>query len=268
MREMLVRAGYYGLGVLTLPVLSLGLNAVDAHTAAQHHRPSWNGTVASSRAGICVSPNSGCGSHQAIVLQDDSATTEEILLQAKFPSVVAQTDRVVPAPAFGTAEETQAFDSDPFNPLPARPPQPHDVTVFAPYSVGPELLATDETLDEEQAAQVKALRDQLKATVEEKAAMLNAQGLEFELKTQQNLLAELKSMKELQALKKGLLELKEKYPNSEAGRRAVEVLNLLEQQRQRLPTPVPDFGIRPQSRPATPYQPSKDSFGPTEPKGS
>lgn len=172
----------------------------------------------------------------------------------------------VPMP-FDEADE-KVFD--PVHPAPVHP---------APV-LGPQCLPTVHigmlALDVPDAAETESLgklRETMKKVLEEKASLLNAKALEAEIAQQQRQITELKALQELQRLERSLTELGDKYPDSDAGKRAKTVLELLKSRGglQLFPTPddsfrrAPSYHPRPGSpgNPAVPYEPSsrEEQFG-------
>ena len=90
------------------------------------------------------------------------------------------------------------------------------------------MLAAEQPADAAEAAKLTELRAELQQVVDQKASLLNASALQAEIAAQKELLAELLALRELVALKNNLKELSDKYPNSAAGRQAVQLLKQLE----------------------------------------
>jgi hypothetical protein len=139
-----------------------------------------------------------------------------------------------------------------------------DQPVLRPVSAGPgaadirlpvrlDMLAV-ESPEAEEAEKTAELREELQKVIEEKASLLNATALAAEIELHRRQIDELKALQELQRLQKNLEELSDKFPDSDAGRRAREVLNLLKNAGPR-PTLRPDADVfdvprRPTTAPA------------------
>lgn len=128
--------------------------------------------------------------------------------------------------------------------------------LFCPLPARVEMLAI-ETPNDEETEKLQQLRESYEELLKEKAALLNADALSAEIELQRRQVTELKALRELQKLQQSLKELSDKFPNSEAGKRALEVLDLLKQ-RSGPPglhlLPTPDEGFR--STPAPAFLPN------------
>lgn len=114
--------------------------------------------------------------------------------------------------------------------------------LFCPLPARPEMLAP-ETPDAADTEKLRTLRDSYEEILKEKASLLNAEALSAEIELQRRQVTELKALKELQKLQQSLQELSDKFPNSDAGQRARDVLQWLKQRgaNSRLNlTPTPD----------------------------
>lgn len=98
--------------------------------------------------------------------------------------------------------------------------------LFCPLPARPEMLAS-ETPDAAETEKLRTLRESLDEVLKEKASLLNAEALSAEIEVQRRQVTELKALKELQKLQQSLQELSDKFPDSEAGKRARDVLELL-----------------------------------------
>ena len=118
-----------------------------------------------------------------------------------------------------------------------------------------DMLAAD-TPDAAEAETLAGLREKLRMVIEEKAALLNAAALEAEIAIHQRQIMELKALQELQRLFHSLKELSDKYPESEAAKRAKVMLEtqLLDLQ------PTPDQVFRRDSTPPVPIKPKRIRF--------
>jgi hypothetical protein len=161
-------------------------------------------------------------------------------------------------------------DQPPLTPFPADigtvvfdEPMPERATTVAerslPLPVRGDMLLAD-VPDAAEAENLPSLRGKLRTVIEEKAGLLNAAALEAEIALHERQIMELKALQELRRLQQSLQELSDKYPNSDAGRRAQELLDVLrnsssprpiEQPFGPAPTYVPgnSNGIRPQPTP-------------------
>src|SRR5262249_32261723 len=114
-----------------------------------------------------------------------------------------------------------------------------------------------ETPDAAEAAKSAKLREKLRTVIDEKASLLNSAALEAEISQQQRQIVELKAQHEIRQLRRGLQELSENFPDSDAGRQAAELLNIMRERAagtRRTPVgaplwkPEPDNGFPPNRR--------------------
>lgn len=262
MRRFLFGAGCYLAGIMTLPMLSVGVHTLSARSVSHEMRtPPYRGIVAQQNSAaqcqVMLPAAGNCHAAAATVVLSD------VVAQADFEAE----DEVPfgqPAPTQDEPESERFVVPE----LTLNPPIVRGGNF--PLPIGPEALSTGADPDEAEAAKIKDVRETLKKVVDEKIELLSLIGLQAELHSHQSHLAELKSLKELLALKQSLQELRDKFPDSDAGRRAAELLNLLEQQHHRAlaPTPIIPYGPRPTS-PAPTYEDTlrsrnrRDSFDST-----
>lgn len=175
---------------------------------------------------------------------------------------------VSPAINFGS-------DQPPLTPFPADigtvvfdEPMPERATTVAerplPLPVRGDMLLAD-VPDAAEAEKLPSLRGKLRTVIEEKAGLLNAAALEAEIALHERQIMELKALQELRRLQQSLQELSDKYPNSDAGRRAQELLDVLRNSSSPRPIEQP-FGPAPTSVPGNSNgirpQPTPDVFDP------
>lgn len=257
MRRFRSAAGWYLAGLLTLPLLYAGTRVMIA-TAADP----------------IIS--------REIVELSEPLTQEEDETEPDIP-----TERFISAPAASDIEEQFAVPDIESEPVPAEfaqadaelkldsadenDPFSTDAAIrrkelgfdesatppLAPPIVLPvttESLAADSALDEAALTKVKELRETLKKVVEEKAAKLSAVALEAEIAMHQRHLSDLNALQELLRLEQGLKELSDKFPESDSGLKAKELLKALEHLR------TPGGALHPVRR----RSPGDvDSFGPS-----
>lgn len=232
MRRYFSAGGWYLAGVLTLPLLHAGTRMMIATAADQHAQTSIN--EAESALGSTVAETDAVFKPTPLARPIAAGTREEIGL----PPVQFESGPPEVAPAGLELKIDKTEDADPFSTDPSvrRKELGFDepAAQTAPPIVLPvdaESLASDATLDEAALAKVKELRETLKKVVEEKAAKLSAAALEAEIQMHQRHLSDINALQELLMLTKSLKELSDKYPNSDSGRQAGEMLKLLERLR-------------------------------------
>lgn len=128
--------------------------------------------------------------------------------------------------------------------------------LFCPLPARIEMLAS-ETPDAAETEKLRTLQESYEEILKDKASLLNAEALSAEIELQRRQVTELKALRELQKLQQSLEELSDKFPDSDAGKQARDVLNLLKQRRahphQNL-VPTLDDGFN--RNPAAPYDPT------------
>lgn len=247
MRRILTAAGFYLAGLMTLPLLMLGGNYLDS---LQSH------TVRIDGAADVVTVV-----HHAQPIAVNRAASPSLRVQ-EFAKAAAPT--IIEQPTMEVAQvDTKASDVDPFGSgtLPAPVIQRQDLGLepaAAPavpaitLPVESDTLASDAALDEAGLAKVKELRETLKKLIEEKSAKMSAAALEREIEMHRQHLADMNALEELLRLEQSLKELGDKFPNSDSGRKAKELLKALDHLR------TPGGGIAPVRRAlpgAQPIQP-------------
>lgn len=268
MRRILFSAGWYAAGLVTVPLLMYGMAPVSARSVGgQASRDlSWTSRDASvsCRASCQHAVKAACGASQDLPALTEAIAPSEAVFSENpateaFPLELAQAERPPvrrvlddDVQFFATPPEHRelTYDSPAGDALVA---QPNPIVREVVLPVSPEMLATAMPDDGADAAKLAELRETLKKVMEEKALMMSATALEVEIGLHQRHLADLQALQELLKLQHNLQELSDKYPNSEAGRRAAEMLQLLNQQRRPSPrlVPTPDtFTPRSRTTPA------------------
>lgn len=206
MRRMLKESGIYLAGVLTLPVL-IGTLSVLSHWSLAKDPPK---------------PFQRAEGRAVPYPADDGLAQNEKAFGGGEDNIGLDRRQLVPAtrPQNEGAGGAVLFD-EPVADRPAWLVGPR-----CPLPVHQEMLAL-QTPDEAEARKTDELREQLQVVIKEKASLLNATALAAEIELHRRQIDELKALKELQQLQKSLEELSDKFPDSDAGKRAREVLHLL-----------------------------------------
>ncbi len=238
MRRLLFGISCFMAGLLALPFLAVGAKIVSARLSDQ--------PVAVSRTALSDSKEEYVATPVAQVIaapfedvNQDPVFQEEAPQQAIAALLAEPGQELFEEKLEGTIAAPLA-DGGRDNLFEQEQPQPAIVTpVPNPAPTFPRLIlpATPDMLllkdpeDEAEAAKLTALRETLKKTIESKAVLLNADALQAEIAMHQRHEADLRALLELERLQKSLQELGDKYPESDAGRRAKEVLQLLKVRR-------------------------------------
>lgn len=219
MRRFLFGLVCFALGLLTLPLLAMGARFVSAHQAFRENSVDADASEYEPPEAVVTSEE------VRIALPAIDQPVEQSDCVAVPDSQFADAETVIAQP-----EEVPFIENDlsligsVVEPV-AELGVPATPRIVLPAT--PVMLATGESADAAEADKLIELRETLKRTVESKSALLNADALQAEIAMHQRHQADLQALLELQRLQKGLEELSDKYPDSDAGLRAKEVLQML-----------------------------------------
>ena len=239
MRRLLFGVVCFTAGLFSLPLLILGARVVLARQTPVELSEEVEGVEVLDHSQQQTHLREAAGSEESFVRVPTKAPEHGIT-----PLPECALDQIAEGPTASVFA-----DEDPFSQTPSLrgTPQPGGVPVSVqPQSVlpaDPGMLVLQEPIDQDEIAKLAALRETLQQTIEAKAALLNAGALQAEIALHQRHLADLRALLELERLQTSLQELSDKYPDSDAGRRAHQALQLLKMRR---PVPVlsptPDHG--------------------------
>lgn len=218
MRRILSAIGVYLAGLVTLPLLMWGVH---------FESPQTHTIRIDSPARVMPAVHQS----QPIVASRVSAPSLRVHEFAKTNVAFVEE-----SPVFEVAQADAKPAGDPFDPGEPSAPviQRRDLGLDEPPAVPPivlpvgsDTLAKDAAVDEAGLAKVKALRETLKNLIEEKSAKMSAEALQREIEMHQQHLADMNALEELLRLEQSLKELGDKFPNSDSGLKAKELLDAL-----------------------------------------